>query len=200
MNPHGSSGLLTHDRRMGKHASRIKVVVRDVLLATLRERDITREAMAADLGIHRKTLDGLLRPNDPRPASQDVQEAMRLAYGIESKPMSPPVAGSMGRGGRVSFTTRPIMPAEVILQHPIADLDLAAGDSLRIEPHQGPMTPGCWYLISFGSADDVLVQASEHSGAIVFREADAPSDDLRAYIEGRHRVSYEATHGVRRLR
>lgn len=70
---------------------------------------------------------------------------------------------------------------------PLAWLD--TGDMLRVEPTAGPMEAGRWYLLSFGSSHDVLVEASAHAGGIVFREEDAPAD----------RVSFEVTHGVRRI-
>lgn len=198
--PDADGCALIHPGRMGKRPARIKVVVREVLLRILEERQLSRQEMAAHLGIHRKTLDGILRENDPRPASQDVQNAIRSAYGVELHAQSPPVVGVLGAGGRATFNTRPAMPSDVVLETAVVELDLEPGDWLRIEPHTGPMVPGRWYLVSFANVQDALVQAGELNGIAVFREADAPADDLRAFVEGVHRVEYEATAYIKPLR
>lgn len=100
---------------------------------------------------------------------------------------------------RVRGTARFAMPADLVIDRPVRDLDLDTGDMLRVEPTAGPMEAGRWYLLSFGSSHDVLVEASAHAGGIVFREEDAPADDLRTYLPDKHRVSFEVTHGVRRI-
>lgn len=181
---------------MGKRPSEIKVFVRDLLLRIAQERNLPRTQMAADLGISPNTLKGLLRP-DPRPASQDVQERIRRAYDVDPRgPKPPPVVGTYS-DGCVRFTTRPDMPAEVAVRTAIAELGAREGDWLRLEPHTGPLLPGRWYVVSFGRREDVLVKAELVNGALHFREADAPIDDVRPWLSQSHRAHFQLTAIVR---
>lgn len=83
------------------------------------------------------------------------------------------------------------MPAEMELAGPIAELGLLKGDLIRIKVASGPMCDRCWYIIAIGSREE-LVQARAMGGVMMFRFPDAPPDDLRAFVEGSHRVLYHA--------
>lgn len=191
---------MPHDGRMGKRPARIKHFARDILLRLLDEKGLTRSEMADALKIHVKTLNGLLRPTDPRPVSTDVREALRAVFGVDLEGASPPVAGTLEEGPRAAFHARPTMPSDLILATPVTELGLEPGDAIRVEPYTGPVTPGGWFLITYGDDEDVLVQGGTFNGVTVFREADAPRDDVRVFMPDRHRVTYEVTARVHLMR
>lgn len=197
----GEAGDLRHGPRMGKTPSEVQVIVRELLLQILDERSLSRNEMAHDLGIAVPTLNGLLSPTKPRSASQTMQLKIRTAYGVTPGVVLPTVAGKLGAGARVTLTTRPSMPAEVSLEVGVQELALEAGDLLRIAPHDGSaMDPGEWYVITLSDERDVLAQATTFNGLSMFRLADAPHDDLRAFLEEHHRVSYVVTAWTRMTR
>lgn len=69
LDPAAPSGAIVHARRVGKTPAKTKVFVADLLREVMASRGIDWPRVAKDLGIARKTVDGLLRPVDPRPGT-----------------------------------------------------------------------------------------------------------------------------------
>jgi hypothetical protein len=188
-----------HAPRMGRSKARFPVPVREILMGLMRDQGYTsRQQLADALGVNVKTLNGMMREKDPRPASTDVQVAIERRFGISARPAVtiPDEAGSVFARGRVRISRYPTMLTALTVSEPIVELALKPGDKLYVEPHSGVLEERKWYVAQIDGEDE-LVQAVEHKGQMTLRRAD--SESLIVYDDQRHRVALRAPWGLHGL-
>lgn len=157
---------------MGRPPAKHKVYVRDLLLRVMADRGMSRDELAEALDVRPKTLDGLLNKNDPRPASQDVQTAIRRAFPDQAWTDIDklPNCGFTLAGSRINFTTRPVLRSEISIVEPVAELGALPGDTLVIEPAT-QLGPDGWWVVE-ADGEQMIVKAGLIGETPTIREAD----------------------------
>lgn len=181
---------------MGRPPAKHKVIVREALLQIMDSFKLSRRELSERLGVDPKTVDGLVRENNPRSASTDVQIALRSAFpGVQRTVDRGPRVGVTVDSSRISYTTKATMRSEILVAEDIPDLSARAGDLLVIEPTAELGDHG-WYLVEIDGEEAIMQAGAAGRDTRTVREA---GDDKTLLYLPPLRVTARIVEHVRKL-